>query len=175
MFQFGNALLYQELLDPQFTQPCYFSDMSKSSVIIFQTLSFFMSSWFTIIQSTHNHHTCLTNSMLISVLLIEGLLLLESSFTFLFSSWNLLCHLKMSAQRGVISHSLFEAFQVLVRIFPNWTESFKLYLFLGIDSWMTWKRGVNKSMCIFKKKKRNSKIQWLQEDYNYMLPIYVWW
>ena len=72
--------------------------MSKSLVIIFQTLNFSMSSWLAIIWTASWQLlpiTCLTHSPLTSVLLIEGLFLLESSFTFLCFSLNLLCHSKI--------------------------------------------------------------------------------
>ena len=64
----------------------------KCSMIIFQTLSFFMSSWLAIIWIVNQwlpHTTCYTHSSMTSDLLVEGLPLSESSFTSSYSSLNL--------------------------------------------------------------------------------------
>ena len=85
-FQLGTAHLV-----------CFFSDMAKSSVIIFKTLSFFMSSWLVIIETVNwhlAHTTYVTRLMLTSVLLVEGLLLLESSFISSQPSFKLLVSFK---------------------------------------------------------------------------------
>ena len=82
---YNNVLLDQKVPDTQHTQSCYFSDMPKYLVTIFQTISFCKSSWPAIIWTVNKqspHTTCITHSMLTSVLQVKELPLLESSFTF---------------------------------------------------------------------------------------------
>ena len=84
-FMYSDVPLGQELSNVQEANSCYFSNMSKSSVIIFQTLFFFISSWFAIIWTIKRwspQTTRLTRLTLTSVLLVESLPLLESSFNF---------------------------------------------------------------------------------------------
>ena len=95
LFPYGDISFGQELLNIQPTQSCYFSDMSKSLVIIFQTPFFFMPIWLVIIQSINDYNThyhILTQLTLTLVLLAEGLPLLELPFITYRSSLNLLCH-----------------------------------------------------------------------------------
>ena len=80
--------------------------MPKSSVIIFQTLSFFKSIWLAIIRTVNRQSpctTCFTHSTLTSVLLVEGLPLLESSSTSSHSALNLLCHSETHVSDMVLS------------------------------------------------------------------------
>ena len=58
LFQYGDVPLRKELPDAQHTQSCYFSNVSKSSVIISQTQSFFMSNWLAIIRSVNWRLPC---------------------------------------------------------------------------------------------------------------------
>ena len=51
LLQYGNVPLGHELPDAQHTKVPYFSDMPKTSLIIIQTVFFFMSSWLASIQS----------------------------------------------------------------------------------------------------------------------------
>ena len=100
----------------------------KSSVIIFQVLSFFISCWLTIIRAVNQwlpHTTCLSKSTLSSVQLVEGLPLLESSFTPLWISMKLLCYSKTRVRYLVIF--LFVCWSissVCDRVFPNRTKKF---------------------------------------------------
>ena len=98
---------YQKFSIPSFITLSMPEDMLKSSVIYFQTCSFFMSGWLAIIQMVNQHSlhpTCLTHSTLISVRLVESFPLLESSFTSSCSSLNLFVPFKSpSALYGVIS------------------------------------------------------------------------
>ena len=80
LFQYNDITLCQELLNAQHTKSYYFSDMPKFLLIIFQTLFFFMFSWLANIQTVNRwspYTTCLSCTTLTSVLLDEGLLLLE--------------------------------------------------------------------------------------------------
>ena len=89
--------------------------MPKSLVIIFQTLSFFMSSRLAVIQTINQRllqTICFTHSAFTSVLLVEGLPLLESSSTSLCPSLNLFCHSKkMCSWRYIISKHLLKHFK----------------------------------------------------------------
>ena len=74
----------------------------------------FLFSWYTIIQTVNwqlPHNTC---SMLTSVLLVEGLQLLKSSFTSLYSSLNCFCFSKYTCTwYGVITIHLLKHFKCL--------------------------------------------------------------
>ena len=73
LFQFGNISLCQKLRNAQHIQSCHFT--VKSSVIIFQTLSFFMSSFLAIIRTVKRGSPYTTWSILLtltSVLLVES-------------------------------------------------------------------------------------------------------
>ena len=108
------VLFSQEMLAVQYTQFYYFSNTPKSSVIIF-----FMSSWFTIIQTVTQrspHTTCLTCSTLTSVLFVEGLLLF-----FLFAL--LVSFKNMYTPPWGYLHTLVEAFQILVTEFVTTVTS----------------------------------------------------
>ena len=89
--------------------------MPKFSVIIFQTLSFFMSSWLTIIQTDNRqtlYTTCFIRLVVTSVLLFKNLQLLKSSFTASPShvkpvGWSCRIH-RLDLCRGVRPHPLNE-------------------------------------------------------------------
>ena len=63
------------------------------------------------------HNTYLIHSTLTTVLLVEGLLLLESSFTSSWPSWNLLCHSKTYVQHVVIFIYMLKHFKGLWQSF----------------------------------------------------------
>ena len=92
--------------DAQYTQSHYFTDIPKSSLIIYQTLYFFMSSWLVIIWTVNRHlpHTThFTHATLISVLLVEGLPFLESSFMSSCSFFEPLVPLKNTCMTWLLS------------------------------------------------------------------------
>ena len=100
LFQYGDVPLSQELQNAQHTQSDYFLDMLKSSVIIFQTALFHVQQ--SVKQSTDDHHIP-PALMLTSVLFVEGLPLLESSFTFSHTPLNFLCHPKTHLYEKMLS------------------------------------------------------------------------
>ena len=111
LFKYGDALHSLEQLDDQHTQFHNFSDMPKSSVIIFQTLSFFLSFL------TYGHlnsqlmtTTCLTHLTLTSVQHVEGFLHFESFFTDLWLSLNLLFYSKTCVYNIISSPCLYWCF-----------------------------------------------------------------
>ena len=94
--------------------------MPKSSVIIFQTLSSVKSSWLVIFRTVNQlspRTTCLTHLMLTSVLLAEGLPLLESSSTSSHPSLISCATQKHVCATWCYLHALAEVFQVLVMEF----------------------------------------------------------
>ena len=94
--------------------------MPKSSVIIFQTLSFVKSSWLAIFWTVNQQSPrtiCLTHLTLTSVLLVEGLPLLESSSTSSHPSLISCATQKHVCATWLYLHAPAEAFQVLVTEF----------------------------------------------------------
>ena len=145
--------------------PCLvtFSDMPISSVIIFLTLSFFVFSWLNIIRTVNGrspHATCLTHSLLTSVLFVEGLSLLDSTFVSSQLSLNLLCQSETHVHDMMLSPNNLEAFQMLVTVFSNWTKISGLFIPQCSELKFLKKRR-NKPKQVKKKKKKKKKIIWL--------------
>ena len=125
-----------------------FSKILKSSVIIFQSLFFFMPSWL-VFTGTVNwrspHITFLIHSTLTSVLPVEGLPLRESSFISLQHSLNLEYNSKTHVHDVMLSpYTCWNISNVCGGVFLN--QNFLFYWFLSDHSRMTWKRGLNKKL-----------------------------
>ena len=106
--------------DDQYTQSRYFSDMPKSSVIIFQTLSLLMSYRLAIIR-TVNWWSPYTTCLACSTLTCPACWRTPASkvFNFLRSSLNLIYHSKTRVR----DMKLFEGF--VAEFFPNRTKNFR--------------------------------------------------
>ena len=88
----------------------------------FQKMSFFMFCWLVIIRTANrwlSYTNCLAHSTLTLILLVEGFLILESSFTFSRFLLNLLCHSKTCARSMVVSRTFAKLFQGLVQDFST--------------------------------------------------------
>ena len=132
-----------ELPNAQHTQSSYFSHMPKSSVIIFHSVLFHIQC--VIIRKANRQSpttTCLTQSTLTSVLLVEGLPILESYFACLWFSFNLFCHSKTRVRDMSLSTEIcWDISSACGGGFPHWTKNFQVYLLLSVHSWTTWKKG----------------------------------
>ena len=104
--------------------------MPKSLVIIFQTLSFFMSIWRAIIWTVNRRSPrtiCFTCSKFTSVLLVEGFSLRKSSSTSLRPSLNLLCHSKTCVCDLALSpYTRLSISSVCDRVFPKQIKNFRM-------------------------------------------------
>ena len=114
--------------DFQHTQFHYFCNVPKLLVIIFETLSFFMSSWLTVIQIVNwrsLHTTCLNCFMLTSVLLFKASHSwshLSPPYNPLWTSCTTLKHLCIHLQKHFKHLS-----------FPHYDKKIQVYLFLGAE------------------------------------------
>ena len=102
------------------------------SVIFFQTLSFFITSWLVIIWTVNRrslYTTCFTHWKFNLALLIEDLPLLQSYFT----SLEHLFHSR--AWHDVLSIYLLKRFKCLRRSFPQPNQKFPIYFLLGAHHW----------------------------------------
>ena len=106
--------------------------MPKSSVIIFQTLFFFMSSGLAIILTVYRRSPrtiCFTGLTFTSVLLVEDLPLLESSSIFPHPSLNLLCHSKAQVRYIALSpYTCLSISSACDGVYLKWTKNFRLVL-----------------------------------------------
>ena len=132
--------------------------LPKSSVVTFQAQSFYMSSWLATIWRVKRqspYTTYLTCSTLTSVLLVEDLSLLKSSFTG--SRLALKCYATQKIRVcDLVSfpYTCWSISSAYDGIFPNQAKKFRVYSLLSIHcsllsahSWMIWIRnGVNKSV-----------------------------
>ena len=101
--------------------------MVKSLVIIFQTLSFFMSCWLAIIRMVNRRSPHTTY-----IMLLEDLSLLESSFTYSHFSLNFSYHSKTNAWYGVIFIHFLKHLNCQRQNFPSPNQKFLVHSWLHI-------------------------------------------
>ena len=86
--------------------------------------------------------TCLTHLILTAVLLVEGISLLKSSFIYLRSSLNLLCHSEICVRNMMLSPcTCWSILKCVKRSLLQMDPKIPVYLFLKAQRWTTWKRG----------------------------------
>ena len=116
----------QELPDAQYIQFGYFLDMPKSPILNFQILFHIIFRPFEQSNRQSAYTTYLTRSTFISVLLVEGLPLLKSSFTSSWPSLNLLCNSKARVRDMLLSpYICFSITSACDRVIPNRTNNFR--------------------------------------------------
>ena len=120
LFRFSDVPPHQKLPNAQHTHSHYFLDMFKFLVIIFQTHHPFSCSAdlrsFNQLMITIPHFIHL---MLTSVLFVEGLPFLESSFTSSWLSLDLLCYSKTHVCKVMLSPYNWWSISILYHRFPS--------------------------------------------------------
>ena len=159
------------LLLTQHTQSCYFLVLPKSLVIIFQTRSFFISSWLAISRAINRRFPHCTR---IGCSTLTSILLLSCSWSHLSSPRELLWTSCTPQKHECYLHILAEVFHVIVRRVLLLSPKFQVYSLLGVHSsffnahcWTTWKKGGgNKSML---------ELQWLQKAKITVIRYHLIW
>ena len=124
LFQYGNVPLCQELLDAQHTQSYYFSDLSKSSEIIFQTVLFHVQ-----LSCDHLNSQLKIATHHLSYPLDIDLCPNLSSFTLTRPSLDLLCHSQRPVYMGLSLSTYWNISSVCDGVFPNRDKNFRFIRF----------------------------------------------